>query len=54
MNRDKVNREQVLGRINKQMPQEDKVQLADHVIHNETWEVMRTSVKDLDALFRTI
>ena len=54
MNRDKVNREQVLGRINKQMPQEEKVQLADHIIHNEKWEVMRSSVKELDALFRTI
>lgn len=35
MNRDHASRDKVLNRINAQMKQEEKEQLADHVIHND-------------------
>ncbi len=35
MKRDKVAKEEVLKRINNQMPDEEKVKLADHVIYND-------------------
>jgi dephospho-CoA kinase len=35
MKRDKVSRKEVLERINKQMPEEEKVKLADYVIYND-------------------
>lgn len=35
MKRDKVSREEVLNRIQKQMPEEEKLKFADFVIHND-------------------
>ncbi|MBN8695959.1 MAG: dephospho-CoA kinase [Bacteroidetes bacterium] len=38
--RDKVAKEEVLKRINNQMPDEEKVKLADHVIYNNEKELL--------------
>ncbi|MCC6837095.1 MAG: dephospho-CoA kinase, partial [Bacteroidia bacterium] len=40
MKRDKVAKEEVLKRINNQMPDEEKVKLADHVIYNDEKELL--------------
>jgi dephospho-CoA kinase len=35
LERDGLTREDILSRMNKQMPEEDKIKLADHVIYND-------------------
>ena len=35
MKRDKVSRKEVLERISKQMPEEEKIKMADYVIYND-------------------
>lgn len=44
MKRGGVNREQVLERMKNQMPQEEKVALADYVIHNDLQQSVITQV----------
>jgi dephospho-CoA kinase len=47
MERDKVSREQVLNRINKQMDEEIKIRLCDFVIHNNEQELVIPQVLKL-------
>ena len=53
MKRDDASRDEILKRINKQMSQAEKDQRADHIIYNSSWDEMRRSVKELDALLRS-
>lgn len=52
MSRDSVSREQVLARLQKQMPQEEKVQRADFVIENLAWETLNIQVAEIDEQLR--
>lgn len=47
MQRDNCSREQVLARLYKQMPQADKIKLADWVIYNHDNEDMRAAVQKI-------
>lgn len=47
MKRDGVSREQVLARINKQMPEEQKEQLADYIIKNDETEFLINQVLNI-------
>ncbi len=47
--RDRVNREKVEARMQNQLPEEDKLQRADHVIHNDGRHSLIAQVADLLA-----
>ncbi|MFD1630815.1 dephospho-CoA kinase [Pseudopedobacter beijingensis] len=47
MKRDGVSREEVLARINKQMPEEQKEQLADYIIKNDETEFLINQVLNI-------
>jgi dephospho-CoA kinase len=48
MSRDNISREEVLARINKQMPQAEKVERADYVITNIEWKSLNLQVSEID------
>ncbi len=47
MQRDNLSEEEVLARIAKQMPQEEKEKLADFVLHNSSLETLQEQVRAL-------
>ncbi len=47
MSRDNISREEVLARINKQMPQAEKIQRADYVIENIDLDKLELDVKKI-------
>lgn len=51
MRRDRVTKENVLERINKQLPEEEKVKLSDYVIHNDESQFL---IKQVLALHQKI
>lgn len=50
MNRDKVDRHAVIARMDKQMPEEKKMDLVDHVIYNDGSNSLITQVVELHHL----
>jgi len=52
--RDNSTREQVLNRIARQMPDEEKMKLANYIIYNDERHSVLEQVIKLDALFRTV
>ncbi len=51
MQRDKVDREEVLGRINKQMPEEEKEKLSDCIVYNDDEHSLIEQVMELHQKF---
>lgn len=47
MARDNVTREEVLARINKQMPQDEKEKLADYIVTNIAWESLNIQASEI-------
>ncbi len=47
MKRDKINKEEVLQRINNQMPQSEKEKLADFILYNDNFESLEKQVASL-------
>ncbi len=51
MQRDKVDREEVLRRINKQMPEEEKEKLSDCIVYNDDEHGLIEQVMELHQKF---
>jgi len=51
MQRDKVDREEVLRRINKQMPEEEKEKLSDCIVYNDDEHSLIEQVMELHQKF---
>ncbi len=47
MNRDKIDRQAVIARMDKQMPEEEKMELVDHVIYNDGTDSLVSQVVEL-------
>jgi len=50
--RDQTNREAVIERIKNQMPDHDKISLADFIIHNDEKHLIIPKILKLDKIFR--
>ncbi len=54
MLRDNIDKESVLARVNNQMPEEDKMKLADFIIYNDERHFLIQQVLDLDKKLRKL
>ncbi len=54
MMRDNIDKESVLARVNNQMPEEDKMKLAEFVIYNDERHSLIQQVLDLDKKLRKL
>lgn len=52
--RDRLARAEVLGRISKQMSEEEKMKLSDHIIYNNDTDSLIEQVMELDKIFNNI